>query len=201
MIPIKTNLTGYILNRLTEKEINNIINEISKHKKDLTKDFAWLLAFQYDGVIWGRAEQDAWILSGDVFPEISPTFNKEALLELRIFNRDKEILLWKSENGFKARELVHNYHSDEKDNNPLRPSFDKYLIRGDRVLKIKNGFSLLKDKTGTRQAIPIECSNDNFKKHHPFLEICHYFEIDDKSAMVRITASRLVDIRINKGGS
>jgi len=200
MIQLQTNkvkLVGCKLNQLTKDEINNLFNEISSGVKDLTQDFIWLLAFQFDGVIWGRCEQGGWHLSGDIFPEISPAFNRDALLEMRIFNNRREILIWRTNDSFRASELVHDYQDKKADDNPLRPQYENYLIRGDRVLKVKNGFSLLTDRTGIRQAVPLECSDDDFKRYrYPFyLELCHYFEQDDETGMVRISATRLLAIK------
>lgn len=177
-------------------EIDKLLSEITSKAENLTKDLIWLLAFQFDGVIWGKKNGERWHLSGDVFKEYSPKLNKENLLEMRIFNKEKEILVWRSNADLKAREIIHNHSGEEHQNVHLCPKFETYLIRGDRLLESKNGFSLLSDPTGCRIIVPIECSENDFKNNRYPLKIkfCHYFDTDNENGMVRIIATRLVEI-------
>jgi hypothetical protein len=66
-----------------------------------SKDIAWLLAHCHDGVTWGRINNDqSWRTSSKFFPELCPYISESNLLEIRLFGIEREILIWRTENGF-----------------------------------------------------------------------------------------------------
>jgi len=160
------------------------------------KDVAWLLAHCHDGVTWGRLSDDqSWRLSSKFFPELCPCISESNLLEIRLFGLDREILIWRTENGFSGRILIDK--PEHENNAPCRPDDEIRILLGDRVLdSTKEGFTRVRTKSGMEQAIPLECADkDCTEGRWPFrLKVRHYFEEDQKTGAVRVAASRLVNV-------
>ena len=162
----------------------------------------WLLAHCDDGVVWGRREREAWQLSSKPFPNVSPQPSEENLQQLRLFGKEREVLIWRAENGFQGRILMDVEASDvPKDLLPMRE--DQILV-GDRLLDGPcDGFSLVGEAGGARHAVPIDCKEGDFKKHEKIRErpdwplrlaVKHYLTQDEETGTVRIAVSRLVEV-------
>ena len=163
----------------------------------------WLLAHCDDGVTWGRCEQDKWKLSSKPFSHISPELSSVNLQQLRLFGAEREILIWCGENGFQGRILADTGEQVEEE---LRPKEESQILIGDRLLKGPcDGFSLVGEAGGSRHAVPLCCDEKDFEKDNPFqwplrLVVKHYMSQDAGTGVVRIAASRLVNVRdITKG--
>ncbi len=78
----------------------------------------WLLALLDDGALWGhrRGDDGTWRLSSDAFPGVSPAPDPTTLLELRVFGRTGEHLVWRTGDGdFAGRHLM---DADTERNSP-----------------------------------------------------------------------------------
>jgi len=161
----------------------------------------WLLAHCHDGVTWGILKDRSWVLSSRAFRKICPVISENNLLDLRLFGEDREILIWRTDVGFAGRCLVDNGEPDK--DNPCRPDTEKWILLGDRMVsdadqKHQNpvGFTCVGTARGLRQAVPVECSEEDFTGGRwPLrLEVKHYFEQDKETGVVRVAVSRLVNL-------
>lgn len=161
-------------------------------------DLVWLLAHCDDGVVWGRRDRVRWRLSSEVFPGSSPVPSRENVQQLRLFGPLREVLIWRTDTGFLGRELMDR---EVELSDPLRPQDQEYLLVGERVqLAARDGFTLVSDARGARQAVPLVCTDDTFgtgeNPRRPLrLEVRHYFSTDDMG-LLRATASRLVHVKL-----
>jgi CRISPR-associated protein (TIGR03984 family) len=160
-------------------------------------DLVWLLGHCDDGVLWGRREGARWRLSSGPFPEVSPVLGPRNVQQLRLFGPLREILLWKGD-GLHGRELADAGTTAADD--PLRPEDENYLLLGDRLqTPPRDGFALVADARGCRQAVPLVCQDTQFgdaqRRRWPLrLHVRHYFSADPQSGLVRVGASRLVHL-------
>lgn len=160
----------------------------------------WALAHCDDGVTWGRRNSPGisnWILGSQLFPDICPTPQRERLQEIRIFSKNAEVLIWRTDVGFRGRVLRESDPPVDRNNgsDPLRPSDEYRIIRGNRLIGIpKSGFSYVADGTGAEQVIPIEVSDQQLEQRSVRLCVRHYYEQDDGTGSVRIAATRLVKL-------
>ena len=187
---------GCLWTTLTEDEGRVMLNGIlGAEAPQIDPDLRWLLAYCHDGVVWGRREGDSWQLACEAFPEVSPRPQRRNLLEARLFGPQAEILLWQAEGAFHARRMA---TQSGPEGHPLAPKQETYLVRGDRVLAAaRNGFTLVGDASGSRQAVPLRCGDDDLRQGQGLrLEVCHYLEQDPESGVVRVAASRLVDLKM-----
>jgi len=166
-----------------------------EHVEGLDKDFKWALAHCTDGVTWGVCSDRTWQMSSDDFSDLCPEVTEDNLIELRIFGRSAEILIWRNEGTMAGRMLR---DSDIEDpNSPLKPADEIRIVLGDRLLgKPRGGFSRVGTARGLEQAVPLQCSEDDFREGcWPLrLKVRHYFERDEKTGVVRVAVSRLVEL-------
>lgn len=175
--------------------VNWVIDSVAPGEN--LKDIMWLLAHCHDGVTWGRFDNiiNDWLLSSTPFPKLCPRISESNLLEIRLFGLEREILIWRTESGFSARSMVDK--PGQKQNDPCRPDDEIRILLGDQVLETtKDGFTRVRTKSGMEQAIPLEYADkDCTDGHWPFhLKMRHYFEEDQKTGVVRVAASRLVNV-------
>ncbi len=154
---------------------------------------AWLLAHCDDGVIWGKICQNRLLLSGDVFPEVSPPLRSLTLQEARLFGEFAEVHVWRGDNGFNACRIEDNGQVDEA------MVIEEYLLWGSRMESLescRNGFTLVVEGSrGIRQAVPLELDPDLFQRcRHPLrIKMRHYMNCDG-DGQVYIAGGRLCDI-------
>lgn len=182
-------------NEACQTVLNWVIDAVVPSKR--SKDVAWLLAYCHDGVTWGRFDSVVkdWLLSSTPFPNLCPRISESNLLEIRLFGSEREILIWRTENGFSGRCLIDKQELDN--NGPFRPDNETRILLGDRVLEpSKDGFTRVGTARGLQQAVPLECAEKDFTgAHWPLrLKMRHYFEQEDETGAVRVAASRLVNI-------
>mgnify|MGYP000051418742 CR=1 FL=1 len=148
----------------------------------------WLLAHADDGVIWGEVRDGRLHLSCDVFPSISPPLRAITLQQVRLFGPEAELLLWKDENGWRARIIQDRSGNDE--------GYDEtYLLWGTTIEKWQDGFALLREgREGLRHAPPLP---ENV--HLPVrLRVRHYLAYDP-DGQACVAYSRLVALEIQGG--
>jgi CRISPR-associated protein (TIGR03984 family) len=164
-------------------------------------DLIWLLAHCDDGVVWGKREGARWRLSSTAFPDVSPPLGENNLQQLRLFGPLREVLLWRTDDGFTGRELTDASPAAADD--PLRPQDQEYVLMGDRLLGVNDGFSLVGDARGSRQAVPLSIPENasgalEWRRWPLRLQVRHYFTSDPRSGLVRVVASRLVHLTVQR---
>jgi len=191
-------LKGCTIERLDNDACQAVLNWVTKGAESFQEGvFSWLLTHCYDGVTWGRFNivTKDWLLSSKPFSTLCPRVSESNLLEIRLFGSEREIMIWRTENGFSGRCLIDKQEQDNND--PCRPDNETRILLGDRVLEpSKEGFTRVGTARGLQQAVPIECIDKDFADGRwPLrLKMRHYFEQDDETGAVRVAASRLVNI-------
>jgi CRISPR-associated protein (TIGR03984 family) len=155
----------------------------------------YLLAHADDGVIWGKFQNGKLITTTEpvkLFPECDfPTLRKETLQQCRIFGDKSEVMIWKTDGGFKAR-LIQDEHLMEDDY-----ITESQILWGTHGKHHENGFTLLWDGSqGLKHAVPfreIGLEKNGNLKNKVRLIVRHYIDFDD-SGVARIYLSRLVDL-------
>ncbi|QSJ20440.1 TIGR03984 family CRISPR-associated protein [Nostoc sp. UHCC 0702] len=153
----------------------------------------YVLAHAEDGVIWGRFQDGNLITQTepiDLFPKCKfAVLRKETLQQCRIFGHKSEVMLWKTDGGFKARLI------QDEENTELISEYQ--ILWGTHGEKHQEGFTLLWDGSqGLKHAVPftkIELEEDRKLKHQVRLTVNHYIDYDD-SGVARIYLSRLVGL-------
>jgi CRISPR-associated protein (TIGR03984 family) len=163
-------------------------------------EYQWLLAHCDDGVTWGYRRGDRWKIASDSLPDLCPQITSINLQQLRLFGNDSgELLAWRVDGGFQGRTL-----QDEARDlaDWAEPMTESRVLVGDRKFgESLDGFTVVGDGYGSRHAVPIECTDEDFgtegrSPYHPLrMTIKHYFNRDEQTGVVRIAASRLVSIR------
>jgi CRISPR-associated protein (TIGR03984 family) len=163
-------------------------------------DMRWLLAHCDDGVAWGWRDGGGWRLSCDPFPDVSPRLVPDNVQQLRLFGPEAELLLWRADNDFRGRLLT---HGPEPTDGSLSPESLAVLLVGDRVVREpRDGFTVVGDGRGSRHAVPLICPASEFParpRRHPLrVNVWQYFAADPESGLVRLVASRLSEVRLEK---
>lgn len=151
----------------------------------------WILGHAYSGLLCGKAVNKEIVLSFDADPAWGADLDPETLLDLRVFNKDKELRLWR-----KGMDIAVCIVREEKSAEKNYLSFDEKQIfmvgerKGSPLPKNGISFSLLTGPGG-RQALPVDWDGSN-KKYR--LHVRHYLKQDVNTGMLRIYESRLLDI-------
>lgn len=166
--------------------------------EDLRAGCVWVLAHSDDGVTWGRFDRQAgrWRLGHEAAPEVSPPIRLEALQELRVFGTGGEVLIWRSDDGLRGRFLEDTEPDGTADDtDPMRPSDELRIVRGDRVRAgADGGFTRVTDGTGAEQVLPIALDESQLRQHEVRLHVRHYWAQNAEDGTVRIAVTRLVDL-------
>ena len=157
-----------------------------------TGEGGWFLAHADDGIIWGQNRDGHLLLSGTVFPAVSPPLRTITLQQARLFGEQAEVRLWRNGNDFAACRVEDFSGSDSE------ALDEEYLLWGDQVKDQKNGFSLMADGVqGLLHAVPLDVvrssSSLNSRGRLLRLKLRHYLSCDqDGRAHIRL--SRLVNL-------
>jgi CRISPR-associated protein (TIGR03984 family) len=150
----------------------------------------FLLAHAEDGVIWGKFQDGNLITADSVFPQFAK-LRELTLQQCRIFGESSEVMLWHTDEGFKAR-LVEDEHMQKEE------YISEYQIlwgtHGEK--QEPEGFTLLWDgKQGLKHAVPFtDIEEKDGKLKNPVrLKVNHYIDYDD-AGVARIYLSRLVNL-------
>ncbi len=152
-------------------------NEAKKH------GLRWLLAHVYDGIIWGEERQDGLLLSNSLF---EPDLRICTLQIVRLFGEKGELLIWQSDNGWKAR-IIKDDEGTDKD------YYDEpQILWGTDVEKNDNDFVFLRHGSeGLRHAPPFK--SPNTKKLRLQLNVRHYVNYDS-DGQAYVDFSRLISV-------
>ena len=162
-----------------------------------------LLAHQDDGVVWGKAHKDGDWVTSDAVLSTSPALKGDCLWSARLFNAQREILLWRDGDGdWRAREIADEMGEGE-------PAFVEWydepqLLWGTHGERMSAGgvtFTLLRDGSQGLQhavpvAIPLKDEAGALAGQRPRLIVRHYLAKED---VARVVASRLVRLDCVKG--
>lgn len=150
---------------------------------------AWALALCTDGVTWGRLEDTGWVMGDTHYKDLCPRVTLENLLELRIFGKNGELLLWREDSRLSGRILI-DQDSSELHYPPLK---EKHILLGEPTGDYRGSFSRMRNKAGCEQALPLIIKNGARCR----LIIKHYMTQDAETGAVRITASRLSGLEVD----
>lgn len=186
-----------------EQVVAWLIEKRGSVPEDLGAGFAWALAHSDDGVTWGRFDGEAgrWRLGHDAVPEVSPPIRPEALQELRLFGDGGEALIWRSDEGLRGRLLEDARGDSPRDEaDPLRPSDELRMVRGDHRIRedVGGGFTRVTDGTGAEQVLPVALDEAQLRQHKVRLHVRHYWAQNADDGTVRIAVTRLV--KLTTGG-
>ncbi|GAA6618076.1 CRISPR-associated protein Csx19 [Scytonema sp. NUACC26] len=189
------------------KNDNTLIDWLEKSAEEYKLNY--LLAHAEDGVIWGRFDRNKLTTAEQVFyqPNFDVNFPKlrlQTLQQCRIFGEQGEILLWRTDRGWKSR-LVQN-------NSNVEHIKEVQILWGTQKEKGKNGqdgekdgFTLLSDGSqGLKHAVPLTVISSYFnqekkKLYRPVhLVINHYINYDEYTGIGQIFLSRLVSLELKK---
>ncbi|MBF2063250.1 MAG: TIGR03984 family CRISPR-associated protein [Calothrix sp. C42_A2020_038] len=155
----------------------------------------FLLAHAEDGVIWGKFLNGNLITADSVFSQFAK-LRLSTLQQCRIFGEHSEVMLWKTDEGFKAR-LVEDKHMGKEEY-----ISENQILWGTQAEEISNGFTLVSDGSqGLRHAVPlINIPFDSDQKLYRPLRLCvrHYIDDDKETGLSRIYLSRLVNLTTDK---
>lgn len=156
-----------------------------------------LLAHADDGVVWGRLDGERMVTPSA--EGVGAPLRAETLQEARLFSESGEVLVWRTEDGFRARLVTAAAGA--------APTWDDcydepYLLWGSRAQPLASGFTLLEEGAeGLRHAPPLP---DGTQARLPAaLRVRHYVTYTSDSGdtgrgahaaagLARIAASRLV---------
>jgi len=149
-----------------------------------------LLAFDLDGLIWGRIESGQLVIAH----EHSVLLNTDTLQEARLFGKNGELHVWRAGDNLQAQIITDDLNG--KGNEYIDES---QVLWGDQSESIgSTGFSLMSDGVqGLYHAVPLPSEKIPTKKdggYRPLrLQVRHYL-VEDEFDQVRIGFSRLVEV-------
>jgi CRISPR-associated protein (TIGR03984 family) len=201
-----SSIPGATISALTPAQCFDVLSWVSRGAEQPagSGEPVWLLAHCDDGVIWGhrRTPDQSWALSSHVFPELGASLIPERLQEMRVFGPREEWLIWRGETTLLGRRLADQAQPGGCQS--CEPLSDTRVLIGDRWQGSREGFTLVADGAGSRQAVPLECPRGAFegsgksgaeRAAWPLrLHLCHYLNSDTVTGAVRVAASRLVDV-------
>ncbi len=172
----------------TISEVAIISDPLAEMKKEAAGGkYEFLLAHAHDGVIWGVFNSGAFTLSSDegAFPEISPLLRNNTLCELRLFGKEAEWFVWRTENGWNARTITDN--AGESGDTFV----EKFILWGtESDAEPKAGFHPVRESDlGIQHTPPVPFKN----RHQTKIVVRHYLDYDPAGAAY-IKLSRLVDL-------
>jgi len=166
----------------------------------------YLLAHADNGVIWGRLDGETLVLSGDVFPGVSPKLIWTTLQQARLFSADQEVRVWRDGDGRQVARRITEREDVEGD------AFDEsYVLWGTQVIgDPAEGFTKVSEgRRGLHHAVPIVVPVQAFVEEPPSrrwrplrLYVRHYLRYDEDTGQAYVALNRLlnVDYDSNEGG-
>lgn len=160
-------------------------------------DLDFVLVHSIDGVTWGRISDGELLTSHKFRADVSPPLHMQTLLELRLFNLERELYLWKGtqagqwnvrkaedqqfEVGYEAPDILMEHH----------------ILFGTLGINLGDNFTLLEDGSqGLRQIVPIDATKINERNTRPYMQVHHYLETDVETGRTNIVISRLASIEV-----
>lgn len=149
-----------------------------------------LLAFDLDGLIWGKIESDKLVIAH----EHAVPLNADTLQEARLFGNSGELHIWRVGNDLQAQIITDDLNG--KGNEYIDES---QILWGDDAEPIGGTeFSLMSDGVqGLYHAVPLPSEKIPTKKEGGYrplrLQVRHYL-VEDELDQARIGFSRLVKV-------
>ncbi len=156
-----------------------------------------LLAFDLDGLIWGRIESGKLVIAH----EYSVPLDAETLQEARLFGETAELHIWRTANGLQAQTITDNLNGEGNEYID-----ESQILWGDHAEPIGDTeFTLMSDGVqGLYHAVPLHVpkptkehavkSNPNQYRKRPLrLQVRHYLT-NNELGQARIGFSRLVKV-------
>lgn len=157
---------------------------------------AWVLGHVTDGVLWGKIVKGKMILAKDADTSFGPSLDKNRLLDLRIFCPEKELRIWRQHGKLKGRlvqeDCTKGYCSGYDENQIFLSANSLGQAEADGVT-----FSRLRGPSGQTHAVPVDWNGTDQKWR---LKVRHYLSSNDKSGMLTVTESRLLEVCLKPGG-
>lgn len=179
----------------------------------------YLLAHAEDGVIWGKFKDGELITASSEFPQFAE-FREFTLQQCRAFCENAEVMLWRTDDGWKARLI-----EASRDEVELIPKFATLLLQG-RLTDLsevgkqvglipepqilwgtkvkyqaeKGEFTLVYDgQEGLEHAVPLPEIVDKFEqgkqpRKRPLRLIVHHYFKYNNEGLAYIYLSRLVNL-------
>jgi CRISPR-associated protein (TIGR03984 family) len=155
----------------------------------------WALALCHDGVTWGRLDRDNWTMANTCFRGLCPPVTEDNLQELRVFGKEGEVMVWRVGTGFKGRFLKDTTGPAEP---YLQPMVEWQILLG-IPKEERNSFTRVASVSGREQVLPLTVKGTPIRP--PFrLVVKHYLTREDETGIVKVAASRLVDLEVEKNG-
>ncbi|GAB1539840.1 CRISPR-associated protein Csx19 [Scytonema sp. NUACC21] len=164
-------------------------NAPKKHSKPI-----YLLAHAHDGIIWGYWSGNDFITTDCEFPQFAK-FRECTLQQCRVFCEDSELMLWRTEKGWRAR-LIENVEG-------VKPIIEHQMLWGTKVKEQKEKFTLVEEgQDGLEHAVPLSNISDKFEigkqaKKRPLRLVVHHYFRYNNDGLAYIYLSRLVDLFAN----
>lgn len=152
----------------------------------------WLLAYADDGVIWGELRDGS--LHSAPQDLHAPLLRTLTLQRLHAFGVDAELLLWRDTAGWHAK-----LRSDSPGESNMYLD-ESYLLWGSETSKQDAGFMrIVEGSQGIEQVVPISAAPEEQLRAQ--LSVRHYLKTDPETGIVRISATRLVELCSPKGAN
>lgn len=84
---------------------------------------AWCVGHAYDGVLWGRLQNGQLRFASDLQKDWGAQFRAETLTDLRLFQQQRELRIWKTPSGFHSCCL-----SESEGGEPCHSNDERYLL-------------------------------------------------------------------------
>jgi len=153
---------------------------------------AWLLAFQDDGVIWGKLKQGAITCSDASMGVSSPKLSVPRLWRLHLFNNDAELRLWMNAGDLHGAFItdgadVQDHHVDEE-----------LILWGTELVSTVNDFSHLREgERGIEHAVPYPITKEALSaRKRVRLVTRQYIGFDPKTGEAFTAGYRLIKLMV-----
>jgi CRISPR-associated protein (TIGR03984 family) len=156
-----------------------------------------LLAFDLDGLLWGKIESGKLVIAH----EHSVLLNADTLQEARLFGKNGELHIWRVGDNLQAQIITDDLNGEGNEYID-----ESQILFGDQVESIgESGFTLMSDGVqGLHHAVPLrvpkpteaqarESNSEQYKERPLRLQVRHYL-VEDELEQARIGFSRLVKV-------
>lgn len=145
-----------------------------------------LLGQAFDGVIWGQIHEGQLTLATDYLPEVGAQLRHYTVLNLRLFNPEQELRLWRTEEGLQVC-LVHEATTGQFYEHYQDQAYR--LIQQPEVSPAPAPFVVLHGLAGQRHAPPGQ-------PVPRWLRVRHYLELDPETGLLRLAEHRLLCLEV-----
>jgi CRISPR-associated protein (TIGR03984 family) len=171
-----------ILEEIDVQSLSQVHDWLAQQAKQ--HGLCWLLAHAYDGVIWGRLDDDRLVTSHDAAqgnPQaeaVCPPLRDKTLQQARLFGETSELLLWRDGDRVWNARLIRDLTAGEtSDKTPAWEEAidEEHLLWGTTPTALAEGFTLwAHGAQGLRHAVPYPSGEEP-----PKLQVRHYLARTD----------------------